>query len=101
MGYRREFEELLRGAAGGFLFGIPLLYTNFSLPSQRQLQPGLFQSPISETIVAYLVSLVAAALMLYFFQQIGLETPWGVAFRHILVLGLPATIGGAAGRLAL
>lgn len=74
---------------------------NFTRQQARQMQQGLFQSPLSETVMAYLVSLLAAAVMLCFFQQIDLMTPWGVAFRHILVLGLPATIGGAAGRLAL
>lgn len=74
---------------------------NFTRQQQRQMQSGLFQSPLSETIMSYLVSLGAAAVMLGFFQQIGWLTPWGVALRHILVLGLPATIGGAAGRLAL
>jgi putative integral membrane protein (TIGR02587 family) len=74
---------------------------NFTRQRQRQMQQGLFQSPLSETIMSYLVSLLAAAMMLGFFQQIGWITPWGVALRHIIVLGLPATIGGAAGRLAL
>ncbi|NEP19371.1 MAG: TIGR02587 family membrane protein [Leptolyngbya sp. SIO4C1] len=74
---------------------------NFTRQGQRQLQKGLFQSPLSETVISYLVSLLAAALMLGFFRQISLATPWDLAFRHILILGLPATIGGAAGRLAL
>lgn len=74
---------------------------NFTRQGQRRLQPGLFQSPLSETAVSYLISLLASALMLGFFRQIDLNSPWEVAFRQILILGLPATIGGAAGRLAL
>ncbi|MCM1984632.1 TIGR02587 family membrane protein [Lyngbya confervoides] len=81
-------------------YGI-VFQANFGRQSQRQQQTGLFQSPISETIVSYLVSLFAAATMLFFFQQVGLETPWETILRYTLVLGLPATIGGAAGRLAL
>lgn len=74
---------------------------NFTHQGQRRLQRGLFQSPLSETFFSYLVSLVAAVLMLGFFQQIDFTTPWELAFREMVVLGLPATIGGAAGRLAL
>lgn len=74
---------------------------NFTQQGQRRLHQGWFQKPLSETLFAYLVSLVAAALMLVFFKQIDLNTPWDLAFREILILGLPATLGGAAGRLAL
>ncbi|CAN5808708.1 TIGR02587 family membrane protein [soil metagenome] len=81
-------------------YGI-VFQANFSRQGQRRLQTGLFQSPLSETLFSYLVSLLAAALMLSFFRRIDLSAPWDLAFRQVLVLGLPATIGGAAGRLAL
>jgi putative integral membrane protein (TIGR02587 family) len=74
---------------------------NFTQQGKRRLHQGWFQKPLSETLFSYLVSLVAAALMLGFFRQINASTPWELAFRQILILGLPATIGGAAGRLAL
>jgi putative integral membrane protein (TIGR02587 family) len=74
---------------------------NFTQQGQRRLHQGWFQKPLSETLFAYLVSLAAAALMLVFFKQIDLNTPWDLAFREILILGFPATLGGAAGRLAL
>jgi len=80
---------------------IIVFQANLTRQQARQMQQGLFQSPMSETVMSYLVSLVAAAVMLTFFQQFSWSTPWGVVFRHVLVLGLPATIGGAAGRLAL
>lgn len=81
-------------------YGI-VFQANFTRQGQRRLQTGLFQSPLSETLFSYIVSLLAAALMLSFFRQIDLSAPWDLAFRQVLVLGLPATIGGAAGRLAL
>lgn len=106
-----ELPSLVGAVQGPWLLAVVLVslvvsylivfQANFTRQSQRQMQQGLFQGPISETVVAYLVSLVAAALMLGFFQQISWETPWPLAFRHIVILGLPATIGGAAGRLAL
>lgn len=81
-------------------YGI-VFQANFTRQGQRLLQKGLFQRPLSETMFSYLISLLAAALMLGFFRRIDLAAPWELAFRQIIVLGLPATIGGAAGRLAL
>ena len=68
---------------------------------QRLQQPGLFQTPQSETVISYLVSLIIGMLMLWFFQKITVSDPWYVWLRYSIVLGLPASIGGAAGRLAV
>jgi putative integral membrane protein (TIGR02587 family) len=73
----------------------------FSDQQKRRQQKGIFQRPLSETTVSYLVSLLASALMLFFFQKVTLADPWRMWLEHTLVLGLPATIGGAAGRLAI
>ncbi|MGC1310374.1 MAG: TIGR02587 family membrane protein [Phormidesmis sp.] len=81
-------------------YGI-VFQANFTRQGQRRLQEGLFQRPLSETIFSYLLSLLAAALMLSFFRKIDPSAPLDLAFRQVLILGLPATIGGAAGRLAL
>lgn len=67
----------------------------------RHAQQGLFQSPLSETVVSYLVALVVAALMLWFFQRIGVGEPLPVSLSYVVVLGFPAAVGGAAGRLAV
>ncbi len=68
---------------------------------QRLQQAGVFQSPLSETVISYLVSLLISMLMLWFFQKIALSDPWFVWLRYSIILGLPASIGGAAGRLAV
>jgi len=68
---------------------------------KRRQQRGLFQDPLSETIMSYLVSLCAATLMLCFFHQLNFSDPWALWLRYTLLLGLPASIGGAAGRLAI
>ncbi|MGB7085333.1 MAG: TIGR02587 family membrane protein [Phormidesmis sp.] len=81
-------------------YGI-VFQADFIRQGQRRSQQGLFQGPISETAFAYLISLLAAALMLGFFRKIDLGGPLELAFRQVLILGLPATIGGAAGRLAI
>ena len=68
---------------------------------KRRQQEGLFQRPINETIFSYLVSLVAAAFMLFFFHRLSFNDPWTLWLSYTVILGLPATIGGAAGRLAI
>jgi len=73
----------------------------FSDQQKRRQQRGLFQRPISETIMSYLVSLLAAAFMLWFFQKLTFSDPWRMWLEYTLLLGLPGTIGGAAGRLAI
>lgn len=81
-------------------YGI-VFVADFTYQAKRQQQQGIFQSPLSETVMAYLVSLVASAFMLFFFHKLSLDDPWSVWLGYTLVLGLPATIGGAAGRLAV
>jgi putative integral membrane protein (TIGR02587 family) len=74
---------------------------NFADQAKRKQQQGVFQQPLSETVASYLFALLAAAFMLWFFQQLSFDDPWTIWLSHTLLLGLPATIGGAAGRLAL
>lgn len=73
----------------------------FTNQRQRQQHYGIFQRPLSETIAAYLVSLIAALVMLFFFQKVQWSDPWQIWLSHTILLGLPAAIGGAAGRLAV
>jgi putative integral membrane protein (TIGR02587 family) len=73
-------------------------FTNYH---KRHQQQGLFQSPENETMICYVISLAAGILMLWFFQQLTLQDPWFIWLRYGIVLSLPASIGGAAGRLAL
>lgn len=81
-------------------YGI-VFVAGFTTQAQRLQQTGLFQHPLVETVITYLVSLLAAALMLWFFHRLSFADPWTTWFKQSLVLGLPATIGGAAGRLAV
>jgi putative integral membrane protein (TIGR02587 family) len=75
--------------------------SGFSNQQKRRQQRGIFQRPSSETIASYLISLMAAAFMLWFFQKLTFSDPWTMWLDYSLLLGLPASIGGAAGRLAL
>ena len=60
---------------------------------------GLLLSPITETLVAYIIVLLASTMMLIFFQQLTGNAPWQEWLSSIIVLGLPASVGGAAGRI--
>jgi putative integral membrane protein (TIGR02587 family) len=73
----------------------------FAAQTKRRTQPGIFQSPLSETLASYLISLVISLSMLWVFQLLRLEDPLSLWVSYTIVLGLPATIGGAAGRLAV
>lgn len=75
--------------------------SNITNYQYRLQQPGLFQTPQSETIISYLASLFAGMLMLWFFQKVTFGDPWFLWLRYSIILGLPASIGGAAGRLAV
>ena len=65
----------------------------------ERTQRGLLLSPLTETLLAYIVVLAASTLMLVFFQQLTGGDPWHEWLSSIIVLGLPASVGGAAGRI--
>lgn len=81
-------------------YGI-VFQAGFSAQDKRKQHRGIFQKPFSETMICYLVSLMAAAIMLWFFQKLSWNDPWTIWLEHSIILGLPTTIGGAAGRLAI
>ncbi|MPZ22891.1 MAG: TIGR02587 family membrane protein [Dehalococcoidia bacterium] len=74
--------------------------SEFSNAEGRRSQPGPFQHPITETVLAYVVSLLVGAFLLVLFDRVDLDADWRSLLDEILLLGLPASIGGAAGRLA-
>ena len=75
--------------------------SGFSSQEQRRNQPGVLQHPITETVAAYAVALLSAVVMLWFFQRFGTDEPLSARLGYVVVLGLPAAVGGAAGRLAV
>ena len=88
---------LVMGAS--LLISYIIVFASGFADRSRRAERGLLLSPITETLVAYLVVLLASALMLIFFQQLGLSDPWQEWLSNIIVLGLPASVGGAAGRI--
>ncbi len=71
----------------------------FARQEQRHEQEGIFQRPGIETIVTYVAALIVAGLLLWLFQRD--VSPASDLLDRVVVLGFPAAIGGAAGRLAL
>jgi putative integral membrane protein (TIGR02587 family) len=64
-------------------------------------QPGPLQNPLTETVLAYVVSLLVATAALLLFDRIEPGDPLPHSLAMVIVLGFPATIGGAAGRLVI
>jgi putative integral membrane protein (TIGR02587 family) len=73
----------------------------FASGFDRPTPGGLFQHPVSETALAYVVSLLVALVTLYLFDQIDLGQPLQSVMQQAVVLGVPTTVGGAAGRLVV
>ena len=59
------------------------------------------QGPVGETALAYVVSLVVAATVLFVLPGLGSGDSALSVVTQTLVMGLPACVGGAAGRIAL
>jgi putative integral membrane protein (TIGR02587 family) len=73
--------------------------SGFSSGSHQQ--PGPFQLPITETAFSYSLALVVALAALLLFDRVELDDPPAHILALVIVLGLPASVGGAAGRLAV
>jgi putative integral membrane protein (TIGR02587 family) len=75
--------------------------SNFVATEGRREHGGGFDAPLVETVTSYMISLLMAAGMLWLFQMLNLGDPPGQWASYIIVLGMPASVGGAAGRLAV
>lgn len=94
--------NLLAVVAMSLLASYVIVFASGFDPSHRQAHVGgLFQAPFSETMLSYVVSLVAAFVLLIAFGQVSLGSPLEFTLRELLVLGVPAAIGGAAGRVVV
>jgi putative integral membrane protein (TIGR02587 family) len=91
---------LVLAVAASLLVSYAVVFVaGFSGQDRRHRQRGVFQRPVTETLVTYVVALVVAAVLLWVFQR-DLGPPADLLAR-VVVLGLPAAVGGAVGRLAL
>lgn len=97
----------LEPSAAIVLVGLSLVSTygivfvaDFADQQGRRGQEGVLQHPLTETVAAYVVTLVIAVGMLWIFDNLPAAGPMPVLLEAI-VLGFPASVGGAAGRLAV
>lgn len=118
--WSREVDDLLRGLTGGFLVGIPLLYTmetwwigetvsmaralvflavayavNLALVSYagfRRQEPGSFHR-YTDALEATALAVVASAVTLILLHQIRADQPLGVAVGRIAVNTVPVSFG--------
>lgn len=89
-------QLLLMAASLGLCYAI-LFAAGFQ---QREVYvPSPFQSPLAETVMCYAVSLLVALGLLYLVGWPGTLAHVSTAAGATVVLGLPAVVGGAAGRL--
>lgn len=87
---------LAMSLAASFLI---VFVAGFAGEEQRRNQEGILQHPITETVVCYLAALLCSAAMLVLFDR--LEGGWIQMMSTTVLLAFPASIGGAAGRLAV
>jgi putative integral membrane protein (TIGR02587 family) len=90
---------LLLIMAASLLISYIIVFASGFTDRRERARRGLLISPLAETLAAYGVVLMASAFMLMFFQQLTGHDPWQEWLGNIIVLGLPASVGGAAGRI--
>jgi putative integral membrane protein (TIGR02587 family) len=90
---------LLLIMAASLLISYIIVFASGFTDRRERARRGLLISPLAETMAAYVVVLMASAFMLVFFQQLTSHDPWQEWLGNIIVLGLPASVGGAAGRI--
>lgn len=98
---RLQYPHLLALIALSLLVGYAIVFASGFDPRAGGQDARLFQHPATETTLSYLVSLAVAAGILFLFRQIGSEDQPFSILQQTLVLGLPATVGGAAGRIVV
>jgi putative integral membrane protein (TIGR02587 family) len=74
-----------------------VFHAEFGGREGRRTTPGPIQSPAVETLLAYLVAFVVAALLLAVFGE--MDGVNGTSLAEVVVLAFPASMGAALGRL--
>ncbi|MCA1579210.1 MAG: TIGR02587 family membrane protein [Acidobacteria bacterium] len=100
--HRLGYPHVLGIVAGSLVISYIIVFaSNFVATEARKEHLGGFNAPLVETTISYMISLVMAGGMLWLYQQISLTDSPDLWASYVVVLGLPASVGGAAGRLAL
>lgn len=93
-------ELILIALSLAVTYGI-VFTSGFDAEQRATQKPALFQRPVTETSLAYMVSLVVAFVALFLFDRVRVGDPASYVLAQVLVLGFPTAVGGAAGRLAV
>ena len=72
---------------------------DFADQESRHAQEGALQHPVTETVAAYVTTLVVAFVLLALFDN--LDGGPVTMLTETIVLALPAGVGGAAGRVVV
>ncbi|HEY9735771.1 MAG TPA: DUF2391 family protein, partial [Trichocoleus sp.] len=127
--WRYELMDFVRGMSGGFLFGIPLLYTmeawwigSYTDPPKmlavlavaygvvfllnrtdgfRELRPDSFRQAAMDSVEAIAIAVLCAFSVLVLLQQITPQTPLDEALGKIIIEGMPFAVGVALARSIL
>jgi len=98
---RMEYSHLLALIGLTMATGYIIVFASGFDPAAKRDRQHLFQHPATETGLSYLVALVVSFGALLLTKQVGAEDPSSFVLSQTLVLGLPAMVGGAAGRIAV
>ena len=98
---RMEYWHLLALIGLTLVTGYTIVFASGFDPAAKRDRVHLFQHPATETTIAYLVSLVVTFGVLVLMKQISADHPPAFILAQTLVLGFPAMVGGAAGRIAV
>lgn len=95
-----SWVQVLAFATLSVLVSYALIFmADLSGQSNRLAAQGVLQSPWKETLMSYGLSLLVAYVLLWFLGYLVEGISVHQILRMIVILGLPCTIGGAAGRL--
>jgi putative integral membrane protein (TIGR02587 family) len=96
-----DYPHLLALIGLTLMAGYIIVFASGFDPAAKRDREHLFQHPATETVLAYLVSLIISFGVLTLSHQVSFDDPARFVLTQTLVLGLPAMIGGAAGRIAI
>lgn len=94
-------RQLAVMAASLIISYVIVFQAGFSDQERRRAQTGVLQRPLTETVASYLLALAVSAILLWFFQRTTGPQANQFVVTQVIVLGLPAAVGGAAGRLVV
>lgn len=99
---RQSYLRLLAIIVVSLLLSYAIVFVaQFVSQKKRLEQTGILQRPVSETVFAYLISLLMAMVMLWLFNVLRFDDPLDKWVTFTIVLGFPAAIGGATARLVV